>query len=76
MSKGRIPRHRRPCEDVGVSGESARILARMSVSVSWNAALTVARRRVTHARRKAIEQDLVSNTIKAYCISYCNTVLQ
>ena len=33
--QGRIPRHRRPCEDVGVS---ARILAMTSVSVSWNAA--------------------------------------
>jgi len=37
--KARIPRHRHrhPCDDIGVSGESASILARMSVSASWNA---------------------------------------
>ena len=44
---GRISRHRHPREDfrwdIGVSGESARILARKSVSVStsWNASLTI-----------------------------------
>jgi len=45
LAKGRIPRHRHrhPREDVGVSGESARM------SVSWNAALTHAAEQIAVA---------------------------